>query len=216
MKRLDELTEQELCDLTEEEVQTLIQAEAMYEGLPLLPVDPGPKPTCTAPKPDVSLYTIHELYFRTAIDRDKVMDLVASMDLGGWEYVHRRFGNYTKVLTTKTPYGSKDEVYSPELYAQVQADLAFADQVSKEYTEQKDAYDKVMGQQASVAERVRAVVGEAKSKARRREYVQATFDKCMALADDNREIALRFVVQTIPDAKALVPELWPQESPVTL
>ena len=146
MKKITEMTEQEILALTEEDVQKIIKLRMMEEGIKIMDKPQVPELFEIAPA-DVQIFTIPILdgfAFTDMEEVTKVAEVLQNVNsLRKVDYDWNKLGSDYKYLTKKERYAFRGDsdfdvqsgwVYSNELYAKI-ADFAVQNKAMKEQAE---------------------------------------------------------------------------------
>lgn len=206
MKKINEMTEQEILAMTEEDVQKLIKLHLMEQGIKLL--EKPKKPELFEIEPaDIECYTIPLLDGLAFINREeaeKVQEALRNAtSLRKVEYDWNKFNGEYKYLEKKKRYSYKGEsdftiqsmfVYSPELYNKivdfVVQNKAMVEQVAKDQKE----YDENLKNSADAISEIRQRVSDIRNKYARLDDLSRRFAvDYYPLSDNNEEMAIKFL-----------------------
>lgn len=212
MKKLEDYSREELYNLTDDEVQELINKECMRNGVQLLPDVPA-RPT-EPEKPrfdDLDMITVYEVADLVFTDKDiyeKVSQLING-DLKKVDYEWNLDSSY-KYLDGEKDYYTQDtyNVYSKEDFENVirpaleewkEKQEKFSDRLEK-WKETKNRYDEIKQERNSVADEVWEKVSEARRYYRKQDNYVRYFKEYLIMADFDFETAYRFYSKAYPDA----------------
>lgn len=206
MKKINEMTEQEILAMTEEDVQKLIKLHLMEQGIKLL--EKPKKPELFEIEPaDIECYTIPFLdgfAFTNREEAEKVQEALRNAtSLRKVEYDWNKFNGEYKYLEKKKRYSYKGEsdfaiqsmfVYSPELYNKivdfVVQNKAMVEQVAKDQQE----YDENLKNSADAISEIRQRVSDIRNKYARLDDLSRRFAvDYYPLSDNNEEMAIKFL-----------------------
>lgn len=206
MKKINEMTEQEILAMTEEDVQKLIKLHLMEQGIKLL--EKPKKPELFEIEPaDIECYTIPLLdgfAFTNREEAEKVQEALRNAtSLRKVEYDWNKFNGEYKYLEKKKRYSYKGEsdfaiqsmfVYSPELYNKivdfVVQNKAMVEQVAKDQQE----YDENLKNSADAISEIRQRVSDIRNKYARLDDLSRRFAvDYYPLSDNNEEMAIKFL-----------------------
>lgn len=206
MKKINEMTEQEILAMTEEDVQKLIKLHLMEQGIKLL--EKPKKPELFEIEPaDIECYTIPLLdgfAFTNREEAEKVQEALRNAtSLRKVEYDWNKFNGEYKYLEKKKRYSYKGEsdfaiqsmfVYSPELYNKivdfVVQNKAMVEQVAKDQKE----YDENLRNSADAISEIRQRVSDIRNKYARLDDLSRRFAvDYYPLSDNNEEMAIKFL-----------------------
>lgn len=210
MKRIEEMSQEEMLALTPDAIQKVIDYACALEGLPLEEMGPT-KPVAPA-EPDMTLYRITEvssMYVGTLEDAQKVLDALKGVTLYSTDYVRESEAvGYKKIARplTRPASVSTEDVFSPEMWAKVKEDYTEYAELMKQYLDSSRATEEASSARKKIADWVWKAIRNAR---RREEYKQElirAFDRYLILADGNRTIAYRFLEAACSGVSAF-PEL---------
>jgi hypothetical protein len=193
MRRINDLTDEEVLALTEAEIQRYADIECAEEGLPLL----GEVPECPEKPsaiPDVVVYKIGSIEFFKEEDARKVEAVLSQSALCDVNYIGNRWSQEFRCARPElsTPSVSTEKVFTE---AQARAnEIAINTYLDRKAVYEKKAaeYKKINDATAKVRSRVYDRISEAQAKIREQERVVALYQKYLALADNDVTIAFRF------------------------
>lgn len=216
MTRIYDMTEEEILALTDEHINKLIDYECALEGAPMLPPDPGPKPTMDIPKPDIQAYGVMGFYVLDPEHAGRILTALNSGTLYNEEY-GRGSTKYLSPISNGSYHAPKIDAkmfHSVELWDSIKGEqTAFAEQ-EKEWEIRKKIYDKAAEERSQHTEAVWEHVGNLRSHAWQREQLRNEFKRYLDLAEDNNKIALAFLkkVKDLSDFPELEEEFCPPQS----
>lgn len=206
MKKINEMTEQEILALTEEDVQRMIKFSMMENGIKIIEKPKEPDLFEISPA-DTQCYSIPILdgYAFTDIEEAKAVAeaLQNAVSLRKVEYDWNKLGSDYKYLTKKERYSYKGEsdfvmmslwIYSKELYAKI-TDNAFQNKLAKErYEKEKREYEDNLKESSGIIQEIRERVSEVQYKYKRLESITYKFAAdYYPLSDDNEKMAIKFL-----------------------
>jgi len=206
MKRYYDLSREELCDLSSEEIQNLIDLEIAYAGiLPILEPNP-PKLTDVVIEKNVKMYRVHGLLFKSNEDAA----IIANMDVyqesydyygAGYDYKYAERRDNEAVTTVN--FYNKDRVKN------LRADLSINKELKDKYDKDKSEYDKWYKETSTIRDKVRGAINKAWEEKRELELAQSMFQKYLRLADNDEEIARTFFRDAYVNKPEIIAELFP-------
>lgn len=198
MKKLEEMTREELVKLNEEEIDRIINLKLAEASLPLL----GHAPTAPEqPKvaPDKTVYYIEDLVFEKIEDAIKVKDIAAKMDLINYKYLSGPGYNRTCVKREYPLNVASTSVYSEPYWNKIKDIKIKYDKEKAEYDREKTNYDKVNKERESIITEVWSAVDDALTEQRTINIYRKKFEEYLKLAEGNRAMAFKFLNSTYPD-----------------
>ena len=201
MKRIDEMKKEEILALTEGEIASLIDLECAYEGIPLLPECPK-KPELVKHEKDLTAYEVAGYYFLNPEEAGRVLEVLQSTAA----YVKDGWGEDAglKRVSDADFYSPKVEAkkfYSQTKLAEITKDLEENKRVLAAYEKEKERYDRILKDRTKVADRVTAVINEVVETEEDRQFYEAEFNRYLVLANNNKEVAMNFLLKTYCDVE---------------
>ena len=196
MKRLEEMTRDELINMTDDVRNALADLECAFEGIPLLPPMPL-KQDFMYPERDVAIYTIDNYNFTDQAEALAYCEYVNSLrsvifvdyeygdGLGSaFKYVKKERDNKTEIR--------KEMVFGLETYAELKAELKRTKALEDVYKEQMSAYKDARNERSGVYEKIDNAVRAAWDEKRREEMLVGAYEKYVELTGDS-DIAIRLL-----------------------
>lgn len=208
MKKITEMTEQEILALTEEEVQKMIKLRMMEEGIRIMDKPTVPELFEISPA-DVQIFTIPILEgfaFTDMEEATKVADVLQNTkSLRKVDYDWSKLGSDYKYLTKKERYTFRGEsdfciqsgwLYSNELYAKI-ADFAIQNKAMKGQAEKdKKEYESQLQEASGIITEIRELVSEIHNKYARLSNLTRKFAiDYYPLSDNNEDMAIKFMTK---------------------
>lgn len=208
MKKITEMTEQEILALTEEDVQKIIKLRMMEEGIKIMDKPKVPELFEIAPA-DVQIFTIPILdgfAFTDMEEVTKVAEVLQNVNsLRKVDYDWNKLGSDYKYLTKKERYAFRGDsdfdvqsgwVYSGELYAKI-ADFAVQNKAMKEQAKKdKEEYESQLQEASGITTEIRERVSEVRSKYMRLNDLTRRFAiDYFPLSDNNEDMAIKFMTK---------------------
>lgn len=208
MKRINEMTEQEIIALSDEDVQKMIKLRMMEEGIKLLDKPKVPELFEIEPA-DIQYFSIPLLEgfaFTNLEEATKVAEtLKNAKSLRKVDYDWNKLGSEYKYLKKSERYkfnGNSDFdilpgwAYSNELYAKISS-FAAQNKVMKEQAE-KDLkeYEKQLSESAELIQEITGRVREVRNKYDRLETLSRKFAvDYYPLSDNDEDMAMKFIAK---------------------
>ena len=206
MKKINEMTEQEILALSEQDIQNMIKFRMMEEGIKI--IDKPKRPELFEIEPaDQKVYVIPILNgyaFTNFAEAQKVADaLREAKSFRKVDYDWNKLGSNFKYLEKKENYTFNDagdfsvnetHVYSNKLYASI-VDFAAQNKAMNEQVE-KDmkSYDDAYAAASDITLEIRGRVTEIREKYERLERLTCSFaNDYYPLSDNNEEMAMKFM-----------------------
>jgi hypothetical protein len=216
MTRVYDMTEEEILALTDDQINKLIDYECALEGAPMLPPDPGPKPTKDAPPPDAQAYEVAGFYVLDADHAGRILAALNSGTLYTTEYGRNSSIKYLSPIGNGSYHAPKVEAkmfHSAELWDSVKGDQSAFAETEKEWERREEIYNKAVKERSKLTEAVWEHVGNLRSHAWQRERIRDEFKRYLDLAENNNKIALAFLkkVKDLSDFPELENEFCPPQ-----
>ena len=208
MKRFNEYSKIELAQVSQEELQTLIELELAYAGI-LPEIAPTELPPFEAGiKPTEIFYEVFGVLFKNQIDAITVSSMQVASETydyygGGYNYKYGESKESTAV-STKSLYKKEDVM-------RVKSMLSERKKVEDIYAEELKKYNKFMEATSSVRSEVLDAYNEACNFTRKIELAKEMLGKYRELADGNEEIARNFFLNAYKDSLEVVEKVLEKE-----
>lgn len=206
MKKINEMTEQEILALSEQDIQNMIKFRMMEEGIKV--IDKPKKPELFEIEPaDQKVYVVPILdgyAFTDFADAQKVADaLREAKSFRKVDYDWNKLGSNFKYLEKKDRYTYNNEgdfsiseisVYSSKLYANI-VDFAAQNKAMEKQVEKDMAeYDKAYADASDITLEIRSRISEVREKHERLERLMCSFvNDYYPLSNNNEEMAMKFM-----------------------
>ena len=206
MKKINEMTEQEILALSEQDIQNMIKFRMMEEGIKV--IDKPKKPELFEIEPaDQKVYTIPVLdgyAFTDFAEAQKVADaLREAKSFRKVDYDWNKLGSNFKYLEKKDKYTYNNEgdfsiseisVYSSKLYANI-VDFAAKNKAMEKQVEKEIAeYDNAYAAASDITLKIRSRISEVREKHERLERLMHSFaNDYYPLSGNNEEMAMKFM-----------------------
>lgn len=206
MKKINEMTEQEILALSEQDVQNMIKFRMMEEGIKV--IDKPKKPELFEIEPaDQKVYIIPVLdgyAFTDFAEAQKVADaLREAKSFRKVDYDWNKLGSNFKYLEKKDRYTYNNEgdfsiseisVYSSKLYANI-VDFAAQNKAMQKQVEKDMAeYDNAYAAASDITLEIRSRISEVREKHERLERLMHSFaNDYYPLSGNNEEMAMKFM-----------------------
>lgn len=206
MKKINEMTEQEILALSEQDIQNMIKFRMMEEGIKV--IDKPKKPELFEIEPaDQKVYVIPVLdgyAFTDFAEAQKVADaLREAKSFRKVDYDWNKLGSNFKYLEKKDRYTYNNEgdfsiseisVYSSKLYANI-VDFAAQNKAMEKQVEKDMAeYDNAYAAASDITLEIRSRISEVREKHERLERLMRSFaNDYYPLSDNNEGMAMKFM-----------------------
>ncbi len=202
MKYISEMTEKEILELTDSELNRMFKLKLAMEGIPLVmaPEEPTYDPI---PEPDITVYEVSKIsmMFLERIDADAVCgfmnEYAGKMKREDYDSDYNRkflvdfdwsrYSNEKDGFTVTTK-----RVYSRELSSRIADAVKSNNTLEKDYKEKKTAYNKAMDEAQWVKDEIYDKWSSIKSKYSNFEDMLFKFRQYLELADNSNSTAWKF------------------------
>ena len=166
MKRINDYTEEELCELTKEQISDITDLECAHKGVRLA-IEKPKKPEDSLPEPDTTVYEISGLKVTEYDEAQALINFINSLkskvDID-WRSSYER--RYISGKLREQTY-KETKVYSQETYDKLSAEIANFEERKKDFRKQNDEYEEVMKEREEIAKEVQSKINEANATYRR-------------------------------------------------
>jgi ElaB/YqjD/DUF883 family membrane-anchored ribosome-binding protein len=202
MKNFDDLTNEELTNLSSDEVNYYIDVECAEQGIKLLPPGgPPTKPDKGTTADDLELWQVADNYFRDREDAERVSAAIAaSKSRVTLDYISGP--SYRKKAVPATDSVSSINmirVLSQERAAELSALIDEQERVLGEYNKRSTEYEKIVRERRNVVNSIRERIEKAAQKVRRKEELSRIAARYVELANGDKFMAARFLRRAEPD-----------------
>lgn len=210
MKRYDEYSKEELAELSEEQINTLVELEIAYAGIlpaicpqPIPPFDPGIKPT-------------HELYECCGLLFESQADAISlsGMSVSSKDYDYYS-GGVQYQYATKRDYDSsvkKIFLYHKEDVDRVKAALKERKELEESYKAAQKEYDKFVKETSEIRSTVFTAWREALKFRSAVSEAKRVYEKYLTLAEGNEKIADQFFTDAYRTEPDIIKAVFPPEA----
>lgn len=208
IKAFDLLTDDELCALTDEQIEYYKDLACAERGVALLPPRPGAAPEEPQAEKDLTIYTVGGLMFEKREDAEKIAELANSLERMKLDYVHGP--SYQKIAVKKNDQETIDSesYYSAARWQEVRSAVEAYERKKREWNEDVKAFDEANRKRRNETSYIEERIELARERKVKRERMAKVFDRYVELADGDEEAAWKFMTEAYPDASEYL------ESPV--
>lgn len=199
MKRYDDYEDHEILQMTDEDIDKLIEIECAVAGAPLRMAIPVAPPASTI-EPDVTTYTISLGTLRFA---DKETALRAVDFINGLPRLnqvsivpHSYSGPYRVEPDTAPETVGTERNWSQEHYARHAQAVGDAKKAKAEFDSAQREYSEAQKKRESSVRAVRDHVAQIRDRETNRRHCRQQFAEYLELAEGQQEIALGFMLKT--------------------
>lgn len=200
MLRYTDYSDAELLDMTPEQVDTLIDLECAYLGLPLLTKEPT-LVTFVSPETDVVIYEVGGLDFFNADDAQKILTTIQTCKLSKEGYTGSRVANKVEPLNPGAydyPSIKSKHLFSEARWNEVKSEATAAAKLKADYESEKEAYKKLVDQRQEAADSVTEHIASIRANRRRLAEAEGYKKRYLELAGGDLVVAERFFQNAFP------------------
>lgn len=210
MRYIEDYTDQELTEMTDEQIAALVDLECARNGAPLMLEDEPAAPALVEFKKDFEFYTIDSFRCDQAT-MERVMDAIK----GGVFYDQNWSTNVVKETDSShnLPSASLQSGFSEQHYNEIKLEKESYDAKKKEYDIKKGDYDALRIERQESVDRVHERVSEAYDNIRQLDRAKSEWANYLNLSNNNKDIAMNFMKQRyeISFIKKVVPDYFAEE-----
>lgn len=212
MKPFEELSDAEKAELTVNQIEAYVDFRCAYEGIPFLPPAPvTPKPE-NEPQPDLTLYQVGSLTEYLLVDihvAQQIADMINAAKGYNTEYLSRKPGSYEKkVSPSRRVDVAPVKAWSQEAAQSQTEKVDTLAELKQRYEDESREYDAIRTKRQRVIDDIADDIRQARAIESRRRNLREEFKRYLELADNNRGMALRFLLNARSDAQDVCPELF--------
>jgi len=194
MKKIEELTDEELVNLTSEQINYYIDFACAAAGIALLPLDElGPKPEKCVAQPKT---TVYEIAGQFTLDSEHARRILEAFNSGKlYRSTYPGSDYYTKYLEEKNESVKIETVsmYTNEEWQAIKDEYTNYAQRLKEWTTENTEYEKIKKARKETEEEIYDLISAARHKLSKLNKIKTDFARYLVLANNNPEIALKFL-----------------------
>jgi hypothetical protein len=198
MKRMNELSEQEILALTDEQIDTMIKYRMAEEGIKILSKPDQPNYTIIPPK-DNTLYKTKGFTFvfvtlsTAQMFADLVKDYKSELHIKDWDKEYLKKYNPDNYDFKELGTVQSEEIYSKELSIKIKDDISYNEKLKKEYDALMDEYKQADSDKKDVYREVWEKYYEVLNKYTNFNSMLHQYKAYLVLAEDNADIAMNFL-----------------------
>lgn len=213
MKTVNDLTEAELVEMTEAQLENLIDIECAERGIQLLPPEPQPPQEPFIPY-DTIAYVVAYHEFQNREDAEAVAAIINGKPRARYESKYPHYENHF------VGWSVQDRVHVEEKSILSLPQQLATKAVREKYKTEKDAYDKlyeeyrkILGERAEIGHEVRERHWNALKRQHERDRHRENFAHYLKMADGDKAVAFRFFSNAYNSALLDFPELRDEFAP---
>ena len=202
LKPFEELTDQELVELTDDMVEVYVAKACMEQGI-LRPPKPEPPLYADVLEPDVMVYGVHAGYrtlFHCSTHEDAVR-AISDLHLVSVENDYTAHVEYAQALDVTDWEVKSKRVYSRARYEQLKGVLEANGKKKAVYEEKHEAWHVGEKQAEEIRERLYDVINAAVARFEEDRQIMKTFAKYTELSNGDKRVALRFLLHVYSEVE---------------
>lgn len=205
MKDFEKLTDEEIYNLTEEQILVYKKLLWAENGIQF-PVKPNEPEAVEVEQPDLTIYRIRELgdsiCFLSIEEAKKMVDLISNLKTYGHTNFESKVGYYTLFVQPgfanhygKDPLGIvSEQVYSKELFSSMATNLQTNKMLKEQYEKDLKEYNNALSKATElVVDMDDKILSVREMFSRRNFLIQKFRYDYLPLAENNEEVAIRFL-----------------------
>ena len=210
INRLEDYTDAELVNLTEEQVIDLIDLECGYEGVRLLPTLPE-HPKKEDLNKDFEVWEVPAMTFANNADAIAVVAASAGKSHVIEHYVPGPgYQKYGQIDTDHSIGISSKKIFSHNHYKEIETRLKQYESNKQDYDKAKKEYDDIAKARSSIIDSINNAISEARSTAQRLSRLEQASLRYLTLAHGDKEIAMRFMLDAYKENADAIEEHFDQ------
>ena len=213
MRYFDELSNAEREELTDEVVERYVALECARKGAPLSPGAPPVMPAPVIIEPDATIFDVGNFSFFKRDAADEVAGLIAKHLVVNLEYANNYSDRIIGIEVENPPAVSPRRVYTRIYYEQMKGQIAQRETAKKLYETAKKEHEEATKARDEASSWIWEAIEVARTRKRRRQEMREKFTQYLDLADGDRSIAWKFLVQAHSDIEKEFPELFDEFIP---
>jgi hypothetical protein len=200
MKSYTDLTDNELVNLTEDEIKRYIDYECAQKGIALLPKNPE-KPQLGKPEPDVTYYIIGDFLLYEQKEALDLLEFLQKLKLASLENRYDKDKKIKPISEYDMPKIQTGCAYSKEKFTEIQDEIKKYNETMEMYNELKDEYDKAYNGRKDVIKEINTLINDARKAISRKDFLREQWTRYNDLAEGNTAIALNFMLKAYPEVE---------------
>jgi hypothetical protein len=208
MKNFEELTTEELSILKFEEVEKYVKLACAEQGIPMLPDMPD-YPIKPDIQPDLKFYEIDDHYYKTQEEALEVSNVLNKFVSYVTEYSYKYDNHYrfTKYYKSQQFTITAQIGYSEELWNKFELEIKKYNSLLEQFEKIKNLYKEIYRQHRDISEPIFEKWNKATEWKQKKENLIKIFNIYLSLAENNFEIAYKFLVKANPNMETDYPKI---------
>lgn len=194
MDDFQNLTDEQVFQLTAEQINFYVDLECAKEGVLLLPDAQPVEPQLTKPQPDALVYEVGNFYVTSAEEAATLLEALQKVKLVRLDYDGSTGydSKYIKRLDTEVE-AKPIKCYSPEVFASIRKSLTEYTLAKNNYNREYTEYNRIASQRNKTAERIWNRVEEIREQHVSQERMAKEYQRYLVLANNDKTIAFNFL-----------------------
>lgn len=189
MKRITELTEEEILSLTEEQTDDIIKYECANSGVKILP-EPI-EPTNTISSGDLKRFEVNGFIFEKIEDAQDFLDKAILSKKYDWNYgldIKYEREHYDWDLVIK-----EVNIFSKGKLSSIETEAAEHKKLKEKYEKDKKEYDANHKEVLAIVDKVNEVIQKVKDKYEKLDTLAIQMEEYLRLSEGDRKVAFNFL-----------------------
>jgi hypothetical protein len=194
MNDFQNLTDEQVFQLTAEQINFYVDLECAKEGVLLLPDTQPVEPQLTKPQPDALVYEVGNFCVTSAEEAATLLEALQKVKLVRLDYDGSTGydSKYIKRLDTEVE-AKPIKCYSPEVFASIRESLTEYTLAKNTYAREYNEYRDITAKRDKAAKWIWDRVEEIREKYVSQERMAKEFQRYLTLANGDKTIALNFL-----------------------
>jgi hypothetical protein len=212
LKPFQNLTDEEILELTDETIQAYKDLACAEAGVPFVPPIPE-KPNAKDISPDLRVCEFPDNYVVSPDDAVKIVKFINENQIQVFQITYCNGPGYSrKIFSSDTDFQFKEQkVFSLEHWGKFGEAKTLYDTLMAEYEKAKTEHQKIIDKRESETESIETRIGQVYQDKYTKERYTGYFNQYLELAQGNRQVAMAFLRKSYPGIEDY-PELIEQLS----
>lgn len=213
MKKLDEMSHEEIAALTDEQIDTLVDMECAKQGVAIIDKPAEPNALKVDSNPDLAVYTVGGFVFTEPGPAAEVAALLkehqGSLVKSDYEWAAGHNNYYANDYEEKVEV-TPGHILSWKKFQEIRGDLQVAETTRGDYTKEQKKWQEGYDQRAKIRKDILLKIKKHKEAEDDYQRYHAVMARYVELSDGDKKIALKFFEEAHKDdekAQALKPRL---------
>lgn len=205
MKRFEELSDEEIYELSGEDFDNLVDLECAHEGIPFLPDEPQ-KLTIKEPNKDLRVSSFGDINLTDPEEANELLIFLNKLKSRVTTTYWTHSGYLYKPATDPVEVRTRDE-YSVHAGKMYEDEMKRIDAQKNEYEEEKARYDEISGKRQEIVSKITERQKEIADRKHLIERYLAEYRRYLALSEGEKQIALNFLKAAHPGSEEIIEEV---------